>query len=77
MISDGMIHEVTKKYKLLGIGSLTTNHYKGHNYKITGDQEKAVVEFVENTLVASTKVVIKWVKKHFGIAYTHKGCKSF
>ena len=40
MISDGMIQEVTEKYKLLGIDSLTTNHYEVHDHKMTGEQEK-------------------------------------
>jgi len=77
MISDGMIQEVTKKYKLLGIGSLTTNHYEGHNHKMTGEQEKAVVEFVKEHFIASTKVAIKWVEEQFGIAYTEQGMYDF
>ncbi len=77
MVSKHIISNSVERYRLFGIAEFIENRYKGHNYKITGDQEKAVVEFVENTLVTSTKVVIKWVKKHFGIAYTHKGCKSF
>ena len=66
MISEGMIHEVIKKYKMSGISSLTENRYKGHNYKMTVEQEKAVVEFVEEHFVASTKVVINWIKGHGG-----------
>ena len=38
MISDGMIQEVTEKYKLLGIDSLTTNYYEVHNHKMTSEQ---------------------------------------
>lgn len=34
MISEGMIHEVIKKYRMSGISSLTENRYKGHNYKM-------------------------------------------
>jgi len=77
MISDGMIQEVTEKYKLLGIESLTMNHYEGHNHKMTGEQEKAVIEFVKEHFVASTKVVIKWVKEQFGIGYTTQGMQEF
>lgn len=47
MISEGMIHEVIKKYRMSGISSLTENQYKGHNYKVTAEQEKAVVKFVK------------------------------
>jgi len=38
MISDEMIQEVTEKYKLLGIDSLTTNYYEVHNHKMTSEQ---------------------------------------
>jgi len=41
------MHEVIKKYRMSGISSLTENQYKGHNYKVTAEQEKAVVKFVK------------------------------
>lgn len=49
-----MIHEVIKKYGMSGISSLTENRYKGHNYKMTAEQGKAVVEFVKE----------HWIKEH-------------
>ncbi|HPZ40610.1 MAG TPA: IS630 family transposase [Candidatus Atribacteria bacterium] len=77
MISEGMIHEVIKKYRMSGISSLTENRYKGHNYKMTAEQEKAVVKFVKEHFVTSTKVVINWIKEHWGIVYSEQGMKNF
>jgi len=50
-----------------GISSLTENRYKGHNYKMTAEQEKAVVEFVKE----------HWIKGHWGIAYSKQGMNDF
>ena len=44
---------------------------------MTGEQEKAVIEFVSDHFVANTKVVIKWVKEQFGIIYTVQGMQEF
>ena len=77
MISDGMIDEVIGKYKLFGISSLTENHHEGHNYKMTAEEEKATVEFVENNIVSNSKVVIKWIKGQFGKVYTTQGMQEF
>ena len=57
--------------------SLTENRYKGHNYKMTAEQEKAVVKFVKEHFVTSTKVVINWIKEHWGIVYSEQGMKNF
>jgi len=62
-----MIHEVIKKYRMSGILSLTENQYKGHNYKMTAEQEKAVVEFVKE----------HWIKEHWGIVYSKQGMNDF
>ncbi len=60
MVSKDIINNSVEKYSLFGIVGLIENGYKGHNYKMTGDQQKAVVvEFVESA-ITSTKVVIKW-----------------
>ena len=59
MVSKHIISNSVERYRLFGIAGLVENNYKGNNHKMTGKQEKAVVEFVENTLVTSTKVVIK------------------
>ncbi|MGB9500345.1 MAG: IS630 family transposase [Dissulfuribacterales bacterium] len=77
MVSAGSIRNAVEKYKLFGTNSLTFNHYEGHNYKMTGEQEKATVEFVEDNYIANSKMVINWVKEQFGIEYTEQGMQEF
>jgi len=77
MVSTGLIRNAVEKYKLFGTSGLTFNHYEGHNYKMTGEQEKATVEFVENNYIADSKMVISWVKEEFGIEYSEQGMQEF
>lgn len=66
-----------EKYKLFGTSGLTFNHYEGHNCKMTGEQERVTVEFVEDNYIADSKMVISWVKEEFGIKYSEQGMKEF
>jgi len=76
MISDGMIQEVIEKYKIFGVDVLIENHYEGHHNKMTKEEEKAVIQFVKDNFVRDTKVVINWIKEHFGKVYTTQGLES-
>lgn len=51
--------------------------YSGLFNKMTAEQEKAVVKFVKEHFVTSTKVVINWIKEHWGIVYSEQGMKNF
>ncbi len=42
---------------------------------MTGEEEKAVIEFVRSHFVRNTEIVINWVKWHFGKVYTEQGIK--
>lgn len=77
MISVGLIHDAVNKYKFSGIAGLTESHYEGHNYKMTGEQEEATVEFVEKNYIPDSKMAINWVKEHFGIEYSEQGMQDF
>nr|WP_232060058.1 IS630 family transposase [Athalassotoga saccharophila] len=77
MISDVMIQEVIEKYKIFGADVLIENHYEGHNNKMTAQEEKAVIAFVRTHFVRNTRVVINWIKGHFGKVYTEQGMQEF
>ncbi len=77
MVSKDIIDDAIEKYRLFGINGLIENQYEGHHYKMTGEEEKAVIEFVRSHFVRNTKIVINWVKGHFGKVYTELGIKEF
>ena len=51
LVSESFARNTVERYRLFGISGLTTNHYEGHNFKMTPEQEEATVEFVENNFV--------------------------
>ena len=77
LVSESFAWNTVERYRLFGISGLATGHYKGHNFKMTPEQEEATVEFVENNFVPDSKIVVHWVKKEFGIEYTSQGMQEF
>jgi transposase len=77
MVSKDVIDDAIGKYTLFGIQGLTENHYEGHHNKMTKEEEKAVIQFVKDNFVRNTKVVINWIKGHFGKVYTTQGMQEF
>ena len=72
-VNERYISEITNKYKNGNVEEVLKNHYQGHNYKMTEEQEKKLSDFVENNYIPNAKVACKFVKDNFDIEYTHQG----
>ena len=77
LISESFARNTVERYRLFGVSGLRYEHYEGHNFKMTPEQEEATVKFVENNFVPDSKMVIQWVKERFGIEYTSQGMQAF
>ena len=72
-ISDNYIHDVVNKYKKGKIEELLKNNKTGHNFKMTKEQEKQFIEYLDNNFIATAKMACQYIKEQFGIDYTADG----
>jgi transposase len=72
-ISDHYIHDTVNKYKKGNIEELLKNNLTGHNYKMTGEQEKQFIEYLDDNFIANAKMACQYIKEQFGIEYTADG----
>ena len=73
LISEHFISYLLEKYETGGIEAVLKSNYKGHNYKMTNEQEKKLSDYVENNFVPKAKCACDFIKTKFGIEYTEDG----
>jgi len=72
-ITDGTIKSYIDYYQNGGVTGLLKKRNDGHHFKLTAEQEKSVVKYVETYNILRSKQVCSYVKKKFGINYTDNG----
>ena len=72
-VDDHYISEITNRYKKGKIEEVLKNHFQGHNFKMTPEQEKELIDFVDNNYVSNAKIACSFVKENFGVYYTQQG----
>jgi len=72
-ITDGTIKSYIDNYQDGGISELLKNRHDGHNHKLTSEQEKTIIHYVETYNILCSKQVCHYVKNKFGIKFSANG----
>jgi transposase len=72
-LSEDTVRSYVGKYQSDGIDELTGTKHKGNNYKLTPEQEVAVVEYVRHHRVLSASKVCAFVYITYGIRFSVNG----
>lgn len=75
-ISDGTIKSYLDYYEKGGLKELLKNRHEGHHFKLSSEQEKAIVRYVEGHNILCSKQVCSYAKRKFGISYSGSGMTS-
>src|SRR5271157_3311368 len=54
-VDDHYISEITNRYKKGKVEEVLKNHFQGHNFKMTLEQEERLGDFIDNNYVANAK----------------------
>lgn len=67
------IKRYKKIYEKLGIDGLLQNNYKGGQSRLSRDQERELIEHLEENLYSTSSEVCRYVKEKYNIEYTVEG----
>ena len=73
MLDRGTIWTIVKKYKKDWLEKFLETNYVYYSWKLTDEQEKKVIIFVENDYIWDSKEVMNFILKEFNVKYTVDG----
>ena len=73
MLDRGTIWTIVKKYKKDWLEKFLETNYVYYSWKLTDEQEKKVITFVENDYIWDSKEVMNFILKEFNVKYTVDG----
>ncbi|MCS6795207.1 MAG: hypothetical protein RMJ97_12440 [Raineya sp.] len=71
-ISEGMVWNYKKQYEELSIERYLEDNYKAYTGKLSNEQEGELVEELSGNLYHSSKAVVSWIRRHWGIVIVRR-----
>lgn len=75
-LDDNTIRRYWSGYKEKGIETYLADHYVPYSGKLTVDQEKQLIEHLDQYLYEDVKPIIAWVVEQFGVEYGILGMRD-
>jgi len=76
LLDDDTVRKYRNQYLNSGAESLLTDGNKGTSSRLNESQINELEEHLEENTYSSTKGIIVWIKKYYGISYTTNGINS-
>lgn len=73
LLDERTIYRYREKYEKEGMEGLVENNYKGSSIKLSKEEQKELIDELNNKLYANTKKICQFIKKRFNKKYTPNG----
>ena len=72
-LNEGTVRNYEKRYKEGGLEKLVNDYYIGRSAYLSPEEQSKLTLELESKVYPSTKSVISYIKKEFGVVYTVGG----